>query len=79
MFLKVNNKKENILKEYFDLEKGRINCQKFLDKYKFDYLIIDSNDLLYVTIRDTNYELVYEYYDNKDMINYQIYKRRWDY
>ena len=80
VFLKKNNQKYDILLEYYNLESGILNYQDFLDKYKFDYLVIDSRELLYTYIKDTNYELVYEYQD-KDIFNrgklitYQVYKR----
>lgn len=74
VFLKKNNQKEDILFEYYNLERGKLNYREFLDKYNFDYLVIDSKELLYTYIKDTNYDLVYEY-PTKDVI-YQIYKRK---
>lgn len=46
-YLKVNNKKEDIIKEYYYMNYGGIDKEKFLLKYKFDYLIVDENESLY--------------------------------
>ena len=70
VFLKANNKKEDIMVEYYNLQCGRINAYSFLDKYNFDYLIVGDDDILYNYI-DNGYEVIHE---DKD-INYIIYKR----
>ncbi len=75
VFIKKNNKKEDILEEYFNLGSGRLDYQEFLDKYKFDYLIVDNRELLYIKVNKTTYKLVYEIYDKKEKINYRVYKR----
>lgn len=60
VFLKANNKKENILKEYYLLENGLLDYQKFLDKYKFTHLIISKTDTLYpIVSQDKNYKTIY--------------------
>lgn len=80
VFLKSNNKKEDILKEYYKLQTGKLNYKDFLSKYNFDYLIVSEEDILYYYIDNTQYEIVYEeeithhIYGNKE-VNYRIYKK----
>jgi len=78
VFLKSNNKKEDILIEYTRLKSGKLNYKEFLDKYNFDYLIVDEYDILYTYI-DEGYEIVYEEKVESpfeaEQINYRIYKR----
>ena len=40
LFLKANNKKEDIFKEYYNIDMD--NVEKFLKKYDFDYLLVDK-------------------------------------
>lgn len=71
IFLKSNNHKEDILEEYFNLKNLEINYKDFLNKYKFDYLIIqkDEDYLHKLLLFDScNYEIIYE---NE---NYLLYK-----
>ena len=69
LFLKTNNKKKDIIKEYFDLQKGETSYKDFLKEYDFDYLIIKKeNDILYYHFNNydsVNYKLIYEnnYYE----------------
>ena len=79
VFLKENNKKEDIFNEYYDLQKGYLNYEEFLNKYNFDYLIVSEEDILYNYINDTQYQIIYmkninNYFDNKN-ISYKIYKK----
>ena len=65
VFLKANNKKEDILIEYYDLQNTRsINSNEFIKKYDFDYLLLDKEgDALYYDLRNYPndlYEIVYE-------------------
>jgi len=55
VFLKKNNKKEDILYEWDDFNNGRIKVEEFLDKYHFDYLLV-------VGEKDPLYALDIEYY-----------------
>ena len=43
VFLKSNNHKEDIFNEFFDLESCNLDIKTFLDKYNFDYLLVDDN------------------------------------
>lgn len=73
VFLKANNKKEDIFKEYFKLQNNQLNYKEFLDKYNFDYLIIVESDYLYQLMlnnKNDNYEMIY-----KDIILVSNYKR----
>jgi hypothetical protein len=65
VFLKANNKKEDILIEYYDLQNTRsINSNEFIKKYDFDYLLLNKEgDALYYDLRNYPndlYEIVYE-------------------
>ena len=84
VFLKFNNKKEDILLEYYLLQHGIISYQDFIDKYNFDYILVSDNDVIYYQIiKDNTYEKVYEgnsieEYNliKKDTINYRLYKKK---
>lgn len=58
VFLKKNNEKEDILKEWIDLEDGGLSVGDFTEKYVFDYMIVTEDDVLY-NLSDENYELIY--------------------
>ena len=47
VFLKKNNGKEDILYEWDDLQKGKLDPAEFLEKYQFDYFLVSEGDLLY--------------------------------
>lgn len=72
IFLKANNKKKDIFKEYYNLQQGKLYYKDFIEKYNFDYLIVDENDYLYqllINDNDDNYEIIYNGVSNK--INYK--------
>lgn len=74
VFLKSNNKKEDILLEYTNLQNGKLNYKEFLNKYNFDYLIINTYDILATYIEDeNNYTLVKTVEDNLNTV--KLYKR----
>jgi len=77
VFLKQNNKREDILLEYYDVQKIKINGKEFLDKYNFDYLIVTYEDIIYYSLKDDEYEKVYEQEIevNNKLINYMIYQK----
>ncbi len=73
VFYKVNNKKEDIMIEYYDLNTNILNPQIFLDKYNFDYLIVSNIDSLYYYLEYAGYIKAYEKtFDNG---GYRLYKR----
>lgn len=70
VFLKSNNKKYDIMKEFVDMQNGYIYYKNVLDKYDFNYLIVAQNDILYnyldydkdyVLIYSSSYHKVYEH------------------
>ena len=71
VFLKKNNGKENIHNEYYDFEFGKIERDEFLNKYNFDFLLVDMTDRLYSDMDTENYFVIY------DNINdgYKVYAR----
>ena len=60
VFLKANNHKEDILQEWVDYYNKRTTVQQFLDKYKFDYLIIYSDNDPLFNSSDNSYKLLFE-------------------
>ena len=60
VFVIENNKKDDVLKEYYELETGRLHYKDFLDKYQFTHLILTEYDSLYVNmLKDSDYYLAY--------------------
>ncbi len=72
MFLKSNNKKEDIFVEYYEFQNGKINIKKFIDKYKFDYIIIDNYENILHTYIDEIEEYTQIYNKNDEL---KLYKR----
>ena len=74
VFLKANNKKEDIFIEYYDLLKGNISVKDFLFKYQFDYLLVgdDEKNLLNELKDNNNYEQVL-FKNMKDKFNTKYY------
>lgn len=68
VYLKSNNQKEDIFKEYYDLVKGKLDCHKFVNKYHFKYMVVYKKDLLKSCL--TNYDIIYK--DKK----YTLYKEK---
>ena len=86
VFLKDNNHKEDILKEYYLLQHHAIYYKNFIDKYNFTHLLVKETDVLYQNLlHDDNYEVVYEGYETKadhkigkasmDRWNYILFKK----
>ena len=71
VFLKANNKKSDIFIEYYNLQNNELNGYDFLNKYKFDVLILDRDDVLnkyvnnYKIVYSDNYRSVFENINNK--------------
>ena len=60
VFVKKNNQTKDIMREYYQLQKGRLAYQTFLLYYNFNYLIVPKYDIMYVYFKmDHNYESVY--------------------
>ncbi len=61
VYLKVNNKKADIFKEYYELQHNAMNIEDFLNKYNFDYLIVAYNDAIRTTMQDNpKYFILYD-------------------
>lgn len=58
VFLKTNNKKADVFYEYYELQTVKTEGYEFLEKYKFDLLILDKKDALNM-YKDRFYKLVY--------------------
>ena len=60
VFLKKNNHKEDIFLEYYDVLIGKMDYDKFIQKYQFDYYVVHEGDLLYQYLIDNDYKVVYQ-------------------
>ena len=63
LFLEKNNKEFDYFEEYYDLYTSRIYYKDFLNKYNFNYLVVDQavDRYLYLSlIHDKDYEIIYE-------------------
>jgi hypothetical protein len=59
VFLKVNNKKEDVFIEYYNLISGNLDYNEFLNKYNFDYLIVNKGNNFYKYLKNnSSYELI---------------------
>ena len=68
------NGKKNVLNEYYKLLKGTLDMDKFIDTYKFDYIMVNSYEKFYEFIKNNeDYELVYE---GKNKITF-LFKRKY--
>ncbi|MBE6148360.1 MAG: hypothetical protein E7167_02560 [Firmicutes bacterium] len=70
LYLKKNNKKADIFKEFYDLQHNLIDKQNFLDKYQFDILLLNNTDILYSEM--INLDGYFIVYDNT-VLGYQVY------
>jgi hypothetical protein len=60
VFVKKNNKKEDIMKEYVLLQSGNTYYRNVLDKYNFTHLIVSNTDILYNYLHyDRDYRMAY--------------------
>ena len=61
VFLKINNGKKDIFKEFYDLQHGNLDVSEFLEEYNFTHLIVENGDYLYNNMEgQENYEIYYE-------------------
>ncbi len=75
VFIKSNNGKEEIFKEFYDLQNGKVEKQKFLEKYNFDYLVLPEQDILYDFDFGEGYELIFED-DGDEYDGVKVYRRK---
>ena len=73
VYLKKNNHKSDIYKEYNSLSSNEISYKKYLDKYKFTHLLVGKDDSLYKKLREDSYNYIlikkfkdYDVYINLD-------------
>lgn len=59
VYLKVNNKSDDVFLEYYDLINGNLDVDKFIKKYNFNYFVVSKNEYFnkYLSSND-NYELI---------------------
>lgn len=61
IFLKSNNHKEDIMREYYFLQSGLLDYDKFINKYNFTHMIITKTDSLYDKVsKDNRYKMIYK-------------------
>ena len=72
VFLKSNNQKEDIIIEYYNFQLGKISVKDFINKYKFDYIIIDNYESILHTYIDEIDEYTQIYNKNDEL---KLYKR----
>ena len=66
VFLKKNNQKGDILKEWEEMLSGDIKLDEFLEKYDFDYLIVDkAHESIAYDLEDESYRRIYENTDEE--------------
>lgn len=71
VFLKANNGKEDILYEWIDFSNGKIDKKEFLDKYGFDYLLVEGEDDPFYSLTDDKYTEIFS--DSEACV--KLYKR----
>ena len=71
VFLKKNNHKADIYKEYYEFETGKIDEKEFLEKYNFDFIFLKAGDRLYNNETIDNYFIIYDSIDYR----YRVYAR----
>lgn len=71
VYLKRNNHKKDIYKEYYEFETGQIEIDKFLKEYNFDFILLKFGDRLYAEEKIDNYFIIY---DSVDYL-YRVYAR----
>lgn len=61
VYIKANNKRVDVFKEYISLQTGNLHYGEFLEKYHFSHIIVSRSDVLDVYLsRDDNYAVYYE-------------------
>ena len=60
--------------EYFNILEGKVDIDKFLDKYNFDYVMVNKGENIYKHIKnDDDYELDFK---SKNKITF-LFKRKY--
>ena len=71
LYLKINNKKDDIFAENYYLQMGYMDVKSFLEKYNFTHLLVRNNDFLFNNLEGTNYFILYE----STSTGYRLYAR----
>ncbi len=71
LFSDTINQKEDVLEEYKEVYIGTINFDKFIEKYKFTHLIVDSSSILDIYLRYSN-----EYIPKIETKEYILYEKK---
>lgn len=71
VFLKKNNHKEDVYKEYYEFETGLIDINEFIKKYNFDFIFVKFGDRLYAEEKINGYFVIYDKIDTL----YKVYAR----
>ena len=76
VFLKKNNHKSDIFKEYYNLQYNKLYYKDYLDKYNFTHLLINKKGSIYFDMKHDSYNYVllknfesYQIYIRKDLLN----------
>lgn len=72
-YLKKNNGKADIFKEFYDLQHGSLDAKEFIKKYNFTHLLVADTDYLYNKI-NTETDNYFILYDNTEL-GYRLYCR----
>lgn len=67
-FVKSINKKEDILREYYDFVNGSITADEMLSKYDFDYLLVAGENDPFYRLERKEYKLIYENDEHKTKV-----------
>lgn len=61
VFFKINNHKEDIMKEFYSIVVGDYDYDNFIDKYNFTHMLIDKDERIYPkAIKDSRYKIIYK-------------------
>ena len=61
VFLKSNNHKKDIVEEYYFVQNGLLDYDKFINKYNFTHMIVSKKDSLYDKVsKDKRYKIIYK-------------------
>ncbi len=72
LYLKKNNKKDDIFKEIYNLQYRNISIKEFIEKYNFTHLLVQNTDVLYnsADVQD-KYFIIYE----NSKLGYRLFMR----
>jgi len=60
VFIKKNNKKSDIMNEYFQMQQGSLYYKDVLKKYQFTDLLVTKDDILYTYLKhDRGYKITF--------------------